>query len=243
MCKLGHCESARIMSDLIRDLAEDDRPREKLARLGPAALDNSELLALFLRTGVKGTSAIDLGRRLLNQHGSLGALGRMDLATLAAEYGLGIAKASQLIAAFELGSRVAREQLTTAQLDSPENIYKHFSPQLGHLTHERLLVILLDTRLRHMGTHTVSQGTVNETIAHPREILQPVIVKSAFAFALVHNHPSGDPSPSHADEALTKRIKDSAAILQLRFVDHVIIGRPQSGRDPWFSFRQAGLVG
>jgi DNA repair protein RadC len=231
------------MSNLIRDLAQDDRPREKLARLGPAALDNSELLALFLRTGIKGTSAIELGRQLLNLHGSLGALGRMDLATLTAERGLGIAKASQLIAAFELGSRVAKEQLVTAQLDSPETIYKYFSPQLSHLTHERLLVLLLDTRLRHMGTHLVSQGTVNETIAHPREILQPVIVKSAYAFALIHNHPSGDPSPSRADESLTQRIKDAAALLQLRFVDHIIIGRPQPGRDPWFSFRQAGLVG
>ena len=231
------------MSELIRDLPTDDRPREKLSRLGSAALDNSELLALFLRTGIKGTNAIELGRQLLQLHGSLGALGRMDLATLAAERGLGIAKASQLIAAFELGARVAKEQLSSAELDSPENIYKYFAPQLGHLSHEQLLVILLDTRLRHMGSHLVSQGTVNETIAHPREILRPVIVKAAFAFALVHNHPSGDPSPSRADESLTCRVKEAAAIMQIRFVDHIVIGRPSPGRDPWFSFRQAGLVG
>ena len=231
------------MHDRIQDMRTEDRPREKLGRLGASSLDNAELLALFLRTGVQGESAIDIGRRLLQRYGSLGALGRLDLATLAGERGLGPGKASQLVAAFELGSRVAREQLDAQALDSPEVIHRVYAPQLAHLNHERLLVVLLDTRLRHLGTHMVSQGTVNETIAHPREILRPVITHAAYAFLLLHNHPSGDPTPSRADETLTRRVRDAADLLQLRFLDHIVIGRPQPGRDPWFSFRQAGLIG
>jgi len=149
---------------------------------------------------------------------------------------------AELAAAFELGARVAREQLAAAVLDSPEVIYQHLAPQLQHLPHESLRVLLLDTRLRLAGTAEVSLGTVNETIAHPREILRPVIVRAAYGFVLVHNHPSGDPSPSSADRDLTRRVRDAAALMQVRFVDHLIIGRPAPGRSPWFSFREAGEV-
>jgi DNA repair protein RadC len=137
---------------------------------------------------------------------------------------------------------VAREQIHLRKLDSPELIYEYFAPQLGHLTQEQLMVAVLDSRLRHIGTNTISLGTVNESPAHPREILRPVITRGAHAFVLVHNHPSGDPSPSRSDEQVTRRLMDAASLMQLRFVDHVIIGRPSAGKSAYFSFREAGIV-
>ncbi|MCX6878527.1 MAG: DNA repair protein RadC [Verrucomicrobia bacterium] len=230
------------MSDRIHDLPFEERPREKLALLGPAALNNAELMALFISTGTKGHSAIDIGRDLIAKFGSLGALGGMPVAELAKEKGLGLAKASKLAAAFELGARVAREQLHSAPLDTPERILEFFGPQMAHLSQEQVVVVTVDTRLRHGGTTVVSVGTVNESNAHPREILRPVITRGAYGFILVHNHPSGDPSPSRSDEATTRRLVEAANLMQVRFIDHIIIGRPAPGRAAYYSFKEAGLV-
>lgn len=226
----------------IHDLPSDQRPREKLTRLGPAALDNAELIALFLATGVRGRSAIEIGRDLLRKFGSMGALGGLSASELAREHGLGIAKASKLAAAFELGARVARESLANDPLDSPERIHERFAPQLAHLPQEHVLVAVVDSRLRHIGTSVVSVGTVNESSAHPREILRPVLSRGGYGFILIHNHPSGDPSPSNSDLQVTRRINEAAELMQLRFLDHIVIGRPSPGREPYFSFREAGIV-
>jgi DNA repair protein RadC len=228
---------------LIRDLPDEERPREKLARLGPASLDNAELLALFLRTGTRGRSAIELGRDTLRHFGSLNALGSAGLDALRQTPGLGPAKASQLAAAFELGARVARERLRETVLDSPERIHEAFAPQLSWLGHERLLVALLSSRLQHTGTVEISSGVLTETSAHPREVLRPVILRGAYGFVLLHNHPSGDPSPSAADRRFTARLAEGAALLELRFVDHLVIGRPGDGHPGYFSFREGGLLG
>ncbi len=229
-------------SSRIHDIPHTDRPREKLARLGPSALDNSELMALFICSGTKGRSAIHIGRDLIQKYGSLVALGGLPVSELAKERGLGLAKASKLAAAFELGIRVAREQLRQTQLDCPELIYEFFAPQLRHLTQEQVVVAVVDTRLRHIGTTVVSIGTVNESTAHPREILRPVITRGAHGFVLIHNHPSGDPSPSRADEVVTRRLVEASSLMQVCFLDHVIIGKPSPGKSPYFSFREAGLV-
>jgi len=226
----------------INDLPDELRPRERMAQDGPGALSNAELLAIFLRVGVKGESAIDVGERLLREHGGLASLGRLEIAQLSKEHGLGLAKAAQLAAAFELGSRVARERSTLQTLDSPTSIYEAFAPQLGHLPHESLRIALLDTRLRATRFVTLSNGTVNETVAHPRDILQPVILHKAYGFVLVHNHPSGDPSPSRADRDITRRLAEAASLLQIRFIDHLIVGRPSPQHDSYFSFAEAGLV-
>ncbi len=218
------------------------RPREKLARLGPAALDNAELMALFISTGTKGRSAIDIGRELIRKYGSMGALGGLPVSELAKEHGLGLAKASKLAAAFELGCRVAREQLRSVPLDTPALIHEFFAPQLRHLPHEQVVVAVVDTRLRHVGTTVVSQGSVSESTAHPREILRPVITRGAHGFILIHNHPSGDPSPSRADESVTRRLIEASSLMQVHFLDHVIIGKPSPGRAAYYSFREAGLV-
>jgi DNA repair protein RadC len=230
------------MSERIHDLPQGERPREKLALLGPGALSNAELMALFISSGSKGRSAIAIGSDLIAKYGSMAALGSMPVAELAREKGLGLAKASKLAAAFELGVRVAREQTQTAVLDTPERIFEYFGPQMAHLSQEQVVVIPVDTRLRHLGTSVVSVGTVNESSAHPREIFRPVITRGAYGFVLIHNHPSGDPSPSRADEAITRRVSEAANLLQIRFIDHVIIGRPAPGRSAYFSFREAGLI-
>ncbi len=226
----------------IKDLPNDERPREKLSKLGPAALNNAELMALFISTGTKGHSAIDIGRDLLQKYGSMAALGGLPVAELAKERGLGLAKASKLAAAFELGIRVAREQLREIPLDKPDLIHEFFGPQLRHLAQEQVVVAVLDARLRHAGTNVVSIGTVSESTAHPREILRPVITRGAHGFILIHNHPSGDPSPSRADEIVTRNLVEASRLMQVQFLDHVIIGRPSPGRKPYYSFREAGLV-
>lgn len=227
---------------MIRDLPDEERPREKLARLGASSLDNAELLALFLRTGVRGKSAIELGRDILRHFGSLHALGSAGLEALRATPGLGLAKASQLAAAFELGSRAAREQLTRHPLDSPERLHELFAPQLAWLGEEKLVLALVDSRLRHLATVEVSSGTLTETSAHPREILRPAIVHKAYGFAVLHNHPSGDPSPSGADIRFTRKIAEAAELMEIQLLDHLIIGRPSAGREPYYSFREGGII-
>lgn len=238
----GDAQALNPQTSRIRDLPQGERPREKLAQLGPAALDNAELMALFISTGIKGHSAIEIGRDLIRKYGSMGALGSLPVSELAKEHGLGLAKASKLAAAFELGTRVAREQLREIPLDSPELIYGFFAPQLRHLAQEQVLVAVVDARLRHIGTTVVSIGTVNESTAHPREILRPVITRGAHGFILIHNHPSGDPSPSRADELVTRRLAEAARLMQVEFLDHVIVGRPSPGRSAYFSFREAGVI-
>jgi len=230
------------MNNRIMDMPCADRPREKLARFGPNALDNAELMALFLSTGTKGRSAIEIGRELITRYGSLGALGALPLDELTKHAGLGPAKASKLAAAFELGARVAREQVQNVPLDSPERLHDYFSPQLRHLSQEQLIVVLLDTRLRHAGTVIISQGTVDSCTAHPRDILRPVVTRGCYGFAVVHNHPSGDPTPSNADMRITRRLIEAADLMQVALLDHLIVGRPSMGRKAYYSFREAGIV-
>lgn len=234
--------TAEIPAYRIQDLPSDQRPREKLSRLGPAALDNAELMALFISTGTKGRSAIEIGRDLLMKYGSMSALGALPVGELAKERGLGLAKASKLAAAFELGIRVAREQVRDIPLDTPERIHDFFGPQVRHLAQEQVWVAVLDTRLRHIGTTMISMGTVSESTAHPREVLRPVITRGAYGFILIHNHPSGDPNPSRSDEVVTRSLLEASNLMQVRFLDHVVIGRPSTGRLPYFSFREAGVI-
>jgi DNA repair protein RadC len=199
-------------------------------------------MALFIGSGTPGRSAIDIGRDLLKKFGSIGALGTLPVAELAKEKGIGPAKASKLAAAFELGSRVAREHLKDTPLDTPDLIYEYFAPQLRHLTQEHVIVATVDTRLRLSSTTLISVGSVNEATAHPRDIMRPIITRGAYGFILVHNHPSGDASPSRSDEFVTRNLVEAAKLMMVRFLDHVIIGRPSPGRSAYFSFREAGLV-
>lgn len=228
----------------IKDWPEEARPREKLVRHGAAALADSELIAIFLRTGTPGRSAVDVGAEMIKAAG--GSLGRMaslsvlQLRKLAK--GVGLAKACEVAAAMELGKRLARQTAQSGPLTTPSEIYNFMGPILQNLPRESLRVILLDTRNRLIHEEEVSLGTLNESLAHPREIFRPAISHAAHGFVLVHNHPSGDPTPSEADRALTRRIREASELMQIRFFDHVIIGRQREAAAPYFSFREHGLL-
>ncbi len=228
---------------LIKELPPDDRPREKLARLGPAALSDAELLAIFLRTGTRARSAIVIATELIASRGSLAALAGCSAGELAVlAKGVGTAKAAHLAAAFELGRRLARQEAARQSLDTPQAIHDLMAPLYRGAVRESLHVVLLDTRRRLLHCEEVSRGSLNESIAHPREVLRPAVVRAAHSFVLTHNHPSGDPSPSEADRSITRRLRSAAEILQIEFLDHVIIGSPGPSGPPYFSFREHGLL-
>ncbi|RYD78547.1 MAG: DNA repair protein RadC, partial [Verrucomicrobiaceae bacterium] len=161
---------------------------------------------------------------------------------LAKVKGVGITKAVQLAAAFGLATRVAKESLSRQKIDSPDLVYALLGAEMRALSKESLRVILLDTKYHLLRIHEVSLGSLNESVAHPREIFQPALTYSAYAFILVHNHPSGDPTPSEADRRLTIRLTEASRLLQIQMLDHVIIGSSDNGRQPYFSFREAGLI-
>ena len=226
----------------ISEMPEADRPREKLAARGANALTDAELIAILLRTGVEGANAVEVARQLLEEHGSLGKLSRCSVKELARIKGVGSAKAAQLAAAFGLGQRLARENFTARKIETPEQVYELLGPEMRALHKESLRVILLDTRYHFIRAEEVSLGSVNESIAHPRDVFRPALIYSAYAVIVVHNHPSGDPSPSQADHSLTRRLREAAELLQIKLLDHVIIGAPAEGRLPYFSFKEMGVL-
>lgn len=232
------------MSTRIQDLPEDDKPREKLETMGASALSGAELIAIFLRTGREGASAIDIARELIDEFGSLGGVARASVPQICkAIKGIGPAKAVQIKAAIELGTRVSKERYKEEPLDSPEAVYELLGAEMKILTKESLRVILLDARHHMIRVEELTKGSTNESIAHPRDILEPAIVHSATAFILVHNHPSGNASPSTADRQVTDRVAEVSEALRVDFLDHVIIGsESEEGKSAYFSFREAGLM-
>jgi DNA repair protein RadC len=231
------------MSQLkIREMPQDERPREKLAKHGAAALTDSELIAILLRTGIPGANAVEVARQLLEKYGSVGGLSRCGVDELAKIAGVGFAKATQLVAAFGLGQRLARETLSKQKIDSPELVNELIGPEMRRLHKESLRVILLDTRYHLIRVEEVSVGSVNESIAHPRDVFRPAVISSAYAVIVVHNHPSGDPSPSQTDHSLTRRLAEAAELLQIKLLDHIIIGAPGEQTPGYFSFKEAGVL-
>ena len=226
----------------IQELPDEDRPREKLMKQGAGALSESELIAILLRTGTVGANAIDVARELLLRSQSLTALSRCNARELAEIKGIGLAKALQLAAAFELGKRLAQETPSRGKLDTPDLVYDLLGQEMRMLSKESLRAVLLDTRLRLLRIEEIALGTISECIAHPREVFRPALVHSAFAVILAHNHPSGDPAPSAADIQMSRRMADAARVLQIRLLDHIIIGAPAEGRLPYYSFKEAGVL-
>ena len=226
----------------IHELPDQEKPREKLLQRGIDSLTNAEILAILLRTGVQGCNVIELAQKLLNQYGTLAQLSRCPVAELSRVKGVGLAKALHLAAAFGLGTRLAAEQVISKPLDNPEAIYGLLGTEMRLLDRESLRVVLLDTRYRLIAIREISKGTLNESLAHPREIFKPAISYSAYAFVLAHNHPSGDPAPSDIDLRLTRRVAECARLLQIQFLDHIILGCPQGDRTGYFSFKEAGMM-
>src|SRR6266852_4921606 len=177
------------MSQLkIREMPQDERPREKLLARGPDSLTNAELIAILLRTGRRGMNVVEVARELLDRYKSFAELSRCSVKELSEIKGIGQAKALELVAAFNLGKRFAQEPLSQQKLDSPELIHELLGRELRMLRTESLRVVLLDTRYRLMRVESVSTGSMNESIAHPREIFRPAITYSAYAVIVVHNH-------------------------------------------------------
>jgi len=232
-----------VLTSRILEMPASDRPREKADRHGIEALSDAELLAIFIRTGQPGRNALAIAGELLNCSGGLVGLSRDTAKAIRNRVsGIGKAKSIELAAAFEIGKRLARSREERPLLDSPEKIHDVFGQEFLTLRRESLRVVLLDTKLRLLLIEEVSSGSINECVAHPREIFRPAIIHSAYAVVVIHNHPSGDPQPSGADRRLTASLREAASLLQINLIDHMIMGSSDGGRLPYFSFRDAGLL-
>jgi DNA repair protein RadC len=224
----------------IKDWPVAERPREKLLARGPEGLSEAELLALILRTGdaASATSAVDQGRELLHRFGSLRGLARANAVELCRVKGIGPAKAAELQAVFELARRFAGEALSPgARFTSSEEVFRHYHERLRDRKKEVFLALLLDSKNRVLREVLVSEGSLTASIVHPREVFAPVVRESAAAVLFVHNHPSGDPTPSREDLEITSRLQEAGTLMGIRVLDHIIIG---SGS--YISFVDRGLM-
>lgn len=226
----------------IQDIPEELRPREKAKSLGIDSLSDAELLALFIGTGMRGENAIQIGQRLLTEHSSLLNIASLSTTEISKSKGLGIAKSTLLSAAFEIGKRVAQQTIQKIHLTNPEQIHQHMKPMFVGLVHESLRVILLNSKMHCLKIIEVSKGTTDQTICHPRDVLHHAVVNHAHGIILVHNHPSGNPSPSQADLLITEKIKAAAELLQVKFQDHLIIGQASKEHPAFYSFRSEGKI-
>jgi DNA repair protein RadC len=195
-----------------------------LLQHGATALKTSELLAILLRTGHQGHSAVAVGEQLLHHFGSLEGLSRASVPELAKIKGVGPVKAIELKAAFSLGARLSQTAAEARGIDSPADVFALLGDEMRILEYESIRVISLNTKHKILGIHEISRGTLNESLFHPREAFRPAIAHHAYGIVLVHNHPSGDPTPSTADYQITRRLKQAGEILQIEVVDHVIVG-------------------
>jgi DNA repair protein RadC len=230
------------MRNRIKELTPAERPRERLLSRGAEALKTSELLAILLRTGHSGASALQVGEQLLHAFGSLESLSRASVQELSKIKGIGPAKAIELRAAFALGARLSRSTAEMRSAETPQDIFQLLGEEMRLLDHESVRVILLNTKLKVLAIEEITRGTLNESLFHPREAFRPAIGRQAYGVVLVHNHPSGDPAPSVADRRITRQMQQAAELLQIRLLDHVIIGAPGEGRASYFSFKENGLL-
>jgi DNA repair protein RadC len=222
----------------ITDWPLAERPREKLLTLGPQSLSDAELLAIFLRTGVKGLTAVDLARQLLTEFGSLRALLEADLDRFSARSGLGPAKFAQLQAVLEMGRRHLWERLQRGEaLASPDDTRQFLLARLRHYPHEVFACLLLDNRHRVIAFEEMFRGTIDAASVYPREVVKLALARNAAALIIAHNHPSGVAEPSHADEMLTRRLKDALALVDIRLLDHFVLGDGEA-----VSFAERGLL-
>lgn len=223
----------------ITDWPEDERPREKLLMRGAAALSDAELLALFLRVGTRGKSAVDLARDLLSQFSSLTRLCNASVTEFTMIPGMGAAKYAQLQAVMELARRALAEEMSNRDiLDAPEAVRNWLRLRIGSLPYESFCILLLDARNRLIESVELFRGTLTQTSVYPREVVKLALAHNAAAMILAHNHPSGTNEPSHADELLTRTLKQALALVDIKVLDHFIVtahGRP-------LSFAERGLL-
>jgi len=227
------------MPDSLSGLPADDRPRERLRSLGPGALTTAELLAILLGTGGRGSSVLEVAGRLLDLgEGSLRRLAQRPSAELLRAQGIGPTKAARLLAAFELGARLSREERPPVQrIREPEDVARLFRNRLRDLQVEEFHLLALDSQSQVLREVLVTRGLLNSSLVHPREVFRAAIAEAAAGIIVVHNHPSGDPTPSAEDRAVTQQLAAAGRLLDLPLYDHVIIAG-----DRFVSFATTGLL-
>jgi len=221
----------------IRDLPKEERPRERLVKFGEQALSAQELLQLILGRGVSGESVAVTAQKLLTQFGSLQKLAEASIEELSSIKGIGLAKAAQLKAVFEIGRRLSLQNVNYRgkEITNPEKVFNLIKSRLKDYHKEHFYVIALDSR--NYSIAEISVGTLNENIVHPREVFTEAIKNKAASVIFVHNHPSGDPQPSEEDLEITKRLVEAGKILGIEVLDHIIITK-----EGFFSFKEKGLL-
>lgn len=221
----------------IKDWQFDDQPREKVMEHGISSLSNSELIALIIGSGTKEVSAVDVGKNLLNSVPHPMDLKKYGISDFCKTKGIGLAKAIKIMAAFEIAGRFQSTSLKKIPMRSSSDLFRHFSHKLGNLKYEEFWVVCLNQKLEIIATKKISEGGFSATLVDPKKIFSLVLEFSSSAIAVAHNHPSGHTQPSEADIELTKRLKECADLLSIRFLDHLIIGTSD-----YYSFSDEGFI-
>lgn len=209
----------------IKDWPEEERPRERLIKYGVESLSNAQLLAIILRTGAGQKGVLDLSMSLLERFENLRDIDSASVSDLLSVKGLGVAKIAQLKAAFELGKRLMAETVEGRPVfSSAQDVYSYFAPRMKNLKKEVFSCLLLDSKNRLMREVRISEGTLNRSLIHPREAFREAVREAAQSVIFIHNHPSGDPSPSKDDIAVTERLRNAGEIIGIGVLDHIIIG-------------------
>jgi DNA repair protein RadC len=219
-------EAAAGYRPLIRDLPADERPRERLRSHGPGALSNAELLAILLRTGGNGENVLRLSERLISQFGGAAGMGRISLAEMCTLKGIGQAKAAQVLAGIELGRRIvsaAPDERTTVRCS--DDVVNLLRAEMVDLEHEHLKAVLLNVRNQVLGVRTVYVGNTHTAVVRAGEVFREAIRAGCPQMIVAHNHPSGDPSPSPDDVAMTRQLVEAGRLLDIEVVDHIVIAR------------------
>jgi len=226
----------------LKDQPASERPRERLAARGPDALSPAELIAILLRTGLKGVNVVEIGKQMIGKYGTLHALARASLKDLQSIKGVGPDKAVTLMAAFSLARRMAGELGGESPvLDNPEAVAQLLREENRLRGVEAFQILLLNTRRRLIEAVKIADGTLDTLLVHPREVFKPAIAASASAVILAHNHPSGDPAPSEADIKVTRELIRAGQLLKIEVLDHIILGRATRDRaKDYVSLRELG---
>jgi len=223
---------------MIKEIPIEERPRERFLKYAKESIQTHELIAIILRTGSKDESVIELSKRVLYQYPNLKELSNTTIKTLTNIKGIGNAKAIELLAAFELGRRTSNDYFTEkVKLQSPESVYLLLKDQFEMKTQEHFIALYLNTKAELIKKQVLFVGSLNASLVHPREIFKHAVVNSAASIVIVHNHPSGDPTPSKNDIEVTKVIHQNSMMMDIQLIDHIIIGR-----NKYFSFKEKNII-
>ena len=234
----GQMKEVRHYHPKIRDWPAEERPREKLVKHGPEILSEAELLAILIGSGSNGITAVDVAKRLMIDHHDLDELSRSNFSELTRLKSIGFATAARLIACFEIGRRIETgKSRLTKKMTCPSDLAQHFQPQMRLLKKEIFKVVLLDSGNRMIKDVNITQGTLNASLVHPREVFKAAIDCLAAGIVLMHNHPSGDPFPSEQDKRITSQLRQAGQVMGIPVIDHLIIANTG-----YFSFANQGII-